>query len=760
MTFDAHARTFPGVLSGEEVFRDAGRSVAERVEDLLSRMTLSEKLGQMMLLDARQDLADAILDKQAGAILHASPTRIHQAHELVGRTRLRIPLLVAEDCIHGHSFWPGATIFPVQLALAATFDPLLVQDVARVTAVEAAATGIHWVFSPTLCIARDPRWGRVNETFGEDPHLIAELGAAMIRGYQGDGLSDRDAVLACAKHFAGYSETQGGRDASEADISRRKLRAWFLPPFERAVREGCRTFMTGYQAIDGVPVTANTWLLRDVLRDEWGFGGAVVTDWDNVGRMVWEQQTCADITDAATVAVRAGNDVAMTTPTFAAGAQTAVHRGLLAQDQLDDAVRNILRLKFELGLFDDPRLPSPQRRRQIGTEANTALNLQAARRSLVLLSNNGTLPLDHRAARLRVAVIGPNADNAQGQLGDWAGSSGQVDWMPQGHPRAAIHTVLDGLRAVAPTGWEIGYARGADIIEPVAETEGMLLPDGQPAPTLAVPAAADPALIDEAVLLAKAADHAVVVVGDDILLTGEGRSTATLELLGAQVALLDAVASTGTPTTVVVISGKPLVLPESALDADALIQAFSPGMQGGRAIAELLLGHIEPSGRLPISIPRHAGQLPVFYNTVRGQHADRYADLTQEPQFVFGEGLSYTEITYSDLTILTPEVTPDGVVRATVRLTNTGSRPALETVQVYVRDIVTSATWADRELKAYQQVPLEPGSTHEVTLSVPAGACSIVTADGRRTVEPGAFELLVGKSARLADLLMAPFTIS
>jgi beta-glucosidase len=331
--------------------------------------------------------------------------------------------------------------------------------------------------------------------------------------------------------------------------------------------------------------------------------------------------------------------------------------------------------------------------------------------------------------------------------------------MPEGHPREAIETVLDGLRAVAPTGWDVGYARGADIVEPTSEPDVELLPDGQPAPAVAVPAAADATLIDEAVRLAEAADHAVVVVGDDILLTGEGRSTATLELMGGQVALLDAVVATGTPTTVVVISGKPLVLPDSALRADALIQAFSPGMQGGRAIAELLLGQIEPSGRLPISVPRHAGQLPVFYNTVRGQHGDRYADLTQEPRFAFGEGLSYTEVTYSDLRVHTPAVAPHEDISASIRLSNVGSRPALETVQVYVRDVVTSATWADRELKSFVQVHLQPGATQEVALSVPATACSIVTADGRRTVEPGDFELLVGRSSRPPDLLVARFTI-
>ncbi|HSU74042.1 MAG TPA: glycoside hydrolase family 3 N-terminal domain-containing protein, partial [Terrabacter sp.] len=261
-------------------FRDASLPVEQRLEDLLGRMTLPEKVGQMLQLDARGDLTDIVHGKLAGSILHTSPERMHEAIELASQTRLGIPLLTADDCIHGHSFWPGATIFPTQLAMAGSWDPDLVERAARATAVEVAATGVHWTFSPVLCITRDLRWGRVGETFGEDPHLIGELGAAMVRGYQGDGLTDPTAILACAKHFAGYSETQGGRDASEADLSRRKLASWFLPPFERVVQEGCRTFMLGYQAIDGVPVTANGWLLDEVLKGEWGFTGTLVTDWD------------------------------------------------------------------------------------------------------------------------------------------------------------------------------------------------------------------------------------------------------------------------------------------------------------------------------------------------------------------------------------------------------------------------------------------------------------------------------------------------
>ncbi len=753
-------------------FREPSLPIGVRVEDLLARMTLAEKVGQMLQLDARGDIDDIVSVKKVGSILHASPETMLVAVELAAKTRLGIPLLTADDCIHGHSFWPGATIFPTQLAMACSWDPELVERAARATAVEVASTGIHWTFSPVLCIARDLRWGRVNETFGEDPFLIGELGAAMVRGYQGQGLSDPTAILACAKHFAGYSETQGGRDASEADISPRKLRSWYLPPFERVAREGCRTFMLGYQAMDGVPITANKWLLHDVLKGEWGFTGMLVTDWDNVGRMVWEQKVLPDHTQAAAVAVKAGNDLVMTTPQFFEGAQAAVAHGLLDEADIDAAVRRILRLKFELGLFEDPRTPDSARQSMvIGCDEHRDLNLAVARRSLVLLRNDGTLPFDGgfsadgsgRAVAAgitrTIAVIGPNADDPQAMLGDWAGASGQVNWMPDGHPRETVETVLDGFRAVAPQHWVVSHARGAEIQVLVANPNGEFWPDGQPTPRVFSSAPTDEAMLAQAVAAAREADLAVVVLGDTIALTGEGRSTATLDLQGGQVALLDAIVATDTPVIVVLVQSKPSTLPASALGASAIIEAFNPGMRGGRAIAELVLGLIEPSGRLPISIPRHVGQQPVFYNIVRGQHGDRYADLTQEPLFVFGEGLSYSTIEYSDLRIHDEVVAADGVVRASITLTNTGGRPALETVQAYVSDLVTSVTWAHRELKAHQQVLLEAGASTTVTVEVPASACTLVTFDGRRTVEPGAFELLVGPNSRDRDLLRAGFVI-
>ena len=739
-------------------YLDPNMSIAERVADLVSRMTLAEKVGQMLQLNGKDGVEAPIRDMHVGSLLHMSPENLTLARELTATTRLGIPLLIGEDCIHGHSFFEGSTIFPTQLAMAASFSPELLEKAARITAIEVAPTGVHWTFSPVLCIARDLRWGRVSETFGEDPHLLGVLGEAMVRGYQGEGLSDPTAILATAKHFAGYSETQGGRDASEADISQRKLRSWYLPPFEKVARAGAGTFMLGYQSTDGVPITINKWLLNDVLRGEWDYSGMLITDWDNVGNLVREQRLFPDYAQAAAAAVNAGNDMIMTTPAFFQGAQDAVAQGLLEESRIDQAVSRILALKFALGLFEDPRLPDLERQREvIACAQHTEVNRQIARRSLVLLRNDGTLPL--AGSVRKIAVVGPNADDSDTTLGDWAGRSGQADWLPDGHPRHQISTVLDGLKALAPEGCEVVYAKGAEIISTGPDPIGEFFPDGQPRPHIAFPIEPDPAMIAEAVMATQGADAVVAVLGDRIELVGEGKSTATLELLGGQVALLDALVETGVPVVLVVLASKPHVLPASAERTAAIIWAGNPGMEGGNALAELILGHIEPSGRMPISWPRHVGQQPTFYNQIDAQHGYRYADLTQEPHFVFGEGLSYSSVAYSDVSVAEATLTPAGDLDVSVTVTNTGSRPVIETVQAYIRDVNTSATWADRELKGFTQVELGPGQSERVTISMPVSSFTMVTADGRRIVEPGAFEALIGPSSRLRDLTAVPFEV-
>ena len=759
----------------------------ERIADLLGRMTLEEKVGQMMQLDARSgDLDDLIVNKHVGSILHTSPSDLPKAVETVNtKTRLGIPLVIGDDCIHGYSFWPGATIFPEQLGMATTWDSEKVQAAGRATAEEVSTTGVHWTFSPVLCIARDTRWGRVGETFGEDPYLIGEMASSIVKGYQGGAKAGeplaKDAILACAKHFAGYSETQGGRDASEADLSHRKLESWFLPPFERVAKEGCGTFMLGYESIEGVPVTFNKWLLSDRLRGAWNYQGTLITDWDNVGRSVWEQKVKPDYVQAAADAVKSGNDLVMTTPKFYEGAIEAVKTGLLDESLIDAAVARILALKFRLGLFEDPRLPDQERiNAVIGSEEHQQLNLEVAREAVALLKNNGSLPFNAAGAK-RIAVVGPLADDAQTQLGDWAGSSGQINWMPDGHPREMITTVLDGFKQLSPEGCEVVYSRGANIVDLVPDPEGEFYPDGQPRPKIGVSAKLDRALLDEAVENARQSDLIVAVVGDVIQAIGEGCSTATLELLGGQNALIDALSNvareTGKPFVVVLVSSKPQVLPASVIGTNgvivdetpaegtsALLWAPSPGMKGGQAIAEIILGETEPSGRLPITFPRHAGQLPVYYNQIRGQHGNRYADLTQDPVFAFGEGLSYTTFEYGEPTVTNvPESGAFGetdTVHAEITLTNTGDRKGTEVVQLYIGDIVTSYSWTDRELKAFQRVELEPGESETVAFDIPVSDCTIVDSEANRIVEPGEFEVLIGHSSRRGDLKRTTFTVA
>ena len=768
-------------------YKNPELSTEERIADLLGRMTLEEKVGQMMQLDARSgDLDDLIVNKHVGSILHTSPSDLSKAVETVNtKTRLGIPLVIGDDCIHGYSFWPGATIFPEQLGMATTWDSEKVQAAGRATAEEVSATGVHWTFSPVLCIARDTRWGRVGETFGEDPYLIGEMASSIVKGYQGGAKAGeplaKDAILACAKHFAGYSETQGGRDASEADLSHRKLESWFLPPFERVAKEGCGTFMLGYESIEGVPVTFNKWLLSDKLRGAWNYQGTLITDWDNVGRSVWEQKVKPDYAQAAADAVRSGNDLVMTTPKFYEGAIEAVKTGLLDESLIDAAVARILALKFRLGLFEDPRLPDQERiDAVIGSEKHQQLNLEVAREAVALLKNNGSLPFNAAGAK-RIAVVGPLADDAQTQLGDWAGSSGQINWMPDGHPREMITTVLDGFKQLAPKGCEVVYSRGANIVDLVPDPEGEFYPDGQPRPKIGVSAKLDRALLDEAVENARQSDLIVAVVGDVIQAIGEGCSTATLELLGGQNALIDALSNvareTGKPFVVVLVSSKPQVLPASVIGTNgvivdetpaegtsALLWAPSPGMKGGQAIAEIILGETEPSGRLPITFPRHAGQLPVYYNQIRGQHGNRYADLTQDPAFAFGEGLSYTTFEYGEPTVTNvPESGAFGetdTVHAEITLTNTGDRKGTEVVQLYIGDIVTSYSWTDRELKAFQRVKLEPGESKTIAFDIPVSDCTIVDSQAHRIVEPGEFEVLIGHSSRREDLKRTTFTVA
>jgi len=723
-------------------YQDPGLSVEQRTEDLLGRMSLEEKVGQLVQADGRKQAAEQVRDKRVGSFLHILGAPTVELQKLAEKTGLGIPLIFGIDAIHGHGFWAGATVFPTQLGISCSWNPELLEIQGRVTAKEMLATGLHWTFSPVLCLARDMRWGRVNETFGEDPHLLGVLGAALVRGLQGNSLSDPDSVIACAKHFAGYSETAGGRDASEAEISERKLRTYFLPPFRDMVKAGCRSFMTAYQCIDGVACVVNRWLLTDVLRGEWGFSGFVVTDWNNLGRTVTEQFLYSTIEEAVAPSIRAGNDMIMVTPEFYDAALAQVANGTLAKEDVELACRRVLSHKLELGLFDHKRYPPLHRVPEIvGCPEHREPLLRAALESVVLLKNEKPahgrqriLPLSSNIRHL--ALLGPNADDTLAQLGDWSFGSGQASLNTGGHPRHLVSTVLDGVREKARTrAIGVDYERGCDVMS------------------------LDLSHIQRAADLAAAADVAVVVVGDVIDQTGETKDRYELDLTGGQMPLLEAVKKTGTPLVVVLINSKPLCIPWVAEHADAIIEAFNPGMMGGEAIAEILFGEANPTGKLTVSFPAHVGQQPVHYQQIPGWHGNKHTGYTNKPLFAFGYGLSYTTYSYEKLELSAQELAPGQNIGVEVTVKNTGGRAGTEIVQLYLNDVFTSLSTPEKTLKRYARVHLDRGQSQVVRFELGPEDLTFIGRDNKPITEPGEFEVLVGSSSRNEDLLRARFTL-
>jgi len=714
----------------EPIYKDVDHSIHERVEDLLGRMTIEEKIGQMCQVDGSKEGArEWVTEKFIGSFLNVIGEPAVELQKLAETTRLGIPLIFGIDAIHGHALYRGATVFPTQLAMSSSWNPALLENVGRITAREMALTGMHWTFSPVLCVARDLRWGRIDETFGEEPYLVGKLACGMIRGYQGGDLSAPESVAACAKHFAAYSETEGGRDATEAGITERRMREFFLPAFEEAARAGCATFMVAYQAIDGTPCSANPWLLKEVLRDEWSFEGVAVTDWNNVGHMVTAQLTAANIEEASKIAVEAGNDMIMSTPGFYEAAVKLVREGKVDETLVDEAVRRILKLKFELGLFDRKRYPAIERVPEVvACREHREAALEAACRSIVLLKNEGgILPLEKVS---RIAVIGPNADDQAAQLGDWVGRGEDAQ------PRENVVTVLDGIRARAGEGCEVVYARGCDVMDE------------------AVPG------IHEAVDAAVEADVAVAVVGDVPDQTGEAHDRANLDLSGGQGELLRALKETGVPLVVVLVNSKPLSVPWLVENADAIVEAWNPGMEGGTAVAAILFGDRNPSGKLTISFPHHVGQQPVYYDQRPGWHGGKYVDMPAEPLFAFGFGLSYTTYEYSNLRIEKTRLAEGDPLVVSVDVENAGDRAGTETVQLYINDVVSSVTTPVKRLRAFERVELKPREKRTVRLEVPYEGLSLIDRECRRVVEPGEFIVMVGPSSRDGDLLKAGFEVA
>ncbi|QSG05048.1 glycoside hydrolase family 3 N-terminal domain-containing protein [Halapricum desulfuricans] len=722
-------------------YRDETLPVEDRVEDLLDRMTLREKVGQLVGtwagdLDSVKDVDDVateIVEHGVGAVASfgwagAHDQRLENVVDTVNQlqdvarseTRLGIPLLFSVDAVHGHAYVSEGTAFPNGLGMAATWDESLTESVAEVTAAEVRASGAHQNYSPTCDVARDPRWGRTFETFGESPYLVGQLAAAKVRGYQGDDLRDPDSVVATAKHFPAYGEPTRGEDASPVETSDYVLRNTFLPPFIDALEAGAESVMPCYNAVNGDPAHGSRRILQTLLRENLGFDGTTVSDWHGVEMLHENHRVTPDHRGSVRLTREAGLDIAsVDTVDHADHLRSLVEDGEIDESVVDQSVRRVLRLKFELGLFEDPFVDLSTATDVVGSDEHRADALAAARKSMTLLSNDGTLPLD---ADADILVAGPNADDPIHQLGGWSVPD------PEG---TDIVTIRDGIESLADG--TVTYERGAGI----ASTED----------------------VDAAARAAEDADVAVVAVGENWYLHefGPNETSGTdndefpnrtqLDLPDAQRELLEAIEATGTPIIGVLVTGRPLAVNWLAEHAAGLLMAYYPGTMGGQAVAETLFGDNEPSGRLPISVPRSAGHLPTRFNYLRHptpigeeEHPDSY-----DPLFAFGHGESYAEFEFGDIELSETTIGPHGTATVSVPVANTSDRTGSTVVQAYVSDDVSSRVTPVKELRGFDRVTLDAGESGTATIQISAQSLGLVQADGSRTTEPGAYTIEVAE---------------
>jgi beta-glucosidase len=700
----------------------------DRAEDLLGRMTTAEKIGQLNLYSSKwattgpvegKSYVDEVRSGQCGNIFNLP--KVEYAHRMqriaVEETRLGIPLLFGYDVIHGYK-----TIFPIPLGLASSWDMEAVEQSARIAAVEAAASGIHWTFAPMVDIARDPRWGRIAEGAGEDTFLACEVAKANVRGFQGDDLADPLTLAACMKHFAAYGAAQAGRDYHTVDMSERMLRETYLPPFKAALDAGCASVMTAFNELDGVPASANPFLLKTILRDEWQFNGLVVTDYTSINEMI-RHGSAADQADAAAQALRAGVDLDMMSSAYLKHFDTLLAHGRISMKQIDDAVLNVLRLKEKLGLFDDPyRYCDEQRESALhyAPEHLTASH-EIAGRSMVLLKNDGhLLPLD---AGRRIAVIGPLARTQKDLLGTWRGRG----------DREMATSILDAVIGIAGSN-RLDYAEGCGVV------------------------GNDVSGFAAAVSLAEKSDVVVMVLGEGAWQSGEAASRTSINLPGVQTDLLKAVKQTGKPVVLVLLNGRPLALEQESALADAILEAWHPGTEGGKAVADILFGRINPSGKLPVTFPRSLGQVPIHYNMKNtgrpitpqkpSKFQSKYLDSPNDPLYPFGFGLSYAEFQYAAITLDKAEIGAGETLTASVTLSNVGTVDGEEVVQLYIRDLVGSVTRPVKELKGFQKIFLQPGESKSIEFSIGEKELAFLRRDMTWGTEPGDFELFIGTDSR------------
>lgn len=681
------------------------------IRSLLAQMTLEEKIGQLNQYQARDEHAPQVIRSgQAGSIINAagaltgqafSPSSNVEQHnalqQMALESRLKIPLLFGRDVIHGYR-----TIFPIPLAQAAAFDPSLAGQAAATAAREATAEGVNWTFAPMLDIARDPRWGRVAEGNGEDPYLGAQMAAAVVRGFQGDDPAAPDRLIACAKHFAGYGAAEGGRDYDGGEISDPTLRDVYLPPFRAAVEAGVGTLMAAFVDLNGVPASANRYLLTDILRGEWGFDGFVVSDWESVKELV-DHGVAEDEADAARQALRAGVEMDMVSGVYLQHLGQLLRQGRLSMDELDQAVLRVLRIKARAGLFEQPFTDPSRPARDLLTPQARQLARELAAQSMVLLKNQANLlPLE---GFRRILFAGEFVHARDELFGTWS---------PDG--RAEDATPLDeAVRTVAPNGVDLWFIRNNDL----------------------------------ALALAHQADAVVLLLGEHPSRSGENANVSDLGLPPGQLQFLESMAALGKPLVAVILAGRPLAIPRVIALADAVLYIWHPGIEGGPALGEVLFGVKEPGGRLPVTFPRATGQVPIYYNhknsgrpvTPQGLFRYRYIDLPHGPLFPFGFGLTYTQFEYSDLRLSSSHL--NGKLEIQARVTNTGRRAGSEVVQLYLRDLVGSLTRPVRELKGFQRVHLQPGESRTLTFTLTEEQLAFTRADGSYGVEPGLFHVWV-----------------
>jgi beta-glucosidase len=742
------------------LYRQANAPVDARVADLLMRMTVEEKIAQLQgIWNSKREIEDAqgrfdptkakaLIGFGIGEVARPSeiarrdvgravrPPREHAMFVnavqkwLIENTRLAIPAMFHEEALHGLTA-PGGTHFPVPIGLASTWDPALLERLMSAAAREARTRGVQHVLSPVVDLGRDPRWGRIEETYGEDPYLVTHMGVAAVRGYQGTMLPlAEDKVFATLKHFAGHGSHEGGINTAPPIVSERLLRSELLVPFEAAVKAGAFAVMPSYNEVDGVPSHANRWLLTDILRREWGFNGVVVSDYFGIEQLQSRHRVALDKADAAGQALEAGVDLELPDPYGFPELLGLVKSGRIPESTIDRPVKRVLKAKFLARLFENPFVDPERAERVTNTSEHQALALEAARRSIVLLKNEGgLLPLDRSKVKT-LAVIGPNAKGLH--LGGYSRDPGRgVD-------------VLSGITARAGAGISVAYAEGVRITEHDADWSGDRVVLGD--------AAQNRARIQQAIKVARQADAIVLAIGTNESVSREAWAdnhlgdVADLSLMSNQEDLVEAMLETGKPVIAVLVNGRPLALSLVAARVPAIVEAWYPGQEGGTAIGEVLFGDVNPGGKLPVTFPRHSGQLPVYYNR-RPTSFRSHLDLTREPLWAFGFGLSYTAFRLDELKVASPTIGPGGRTDVSVRITNSGSRAGDEVVQLYVRDQVSSVTRPVKELRGFARVTLKPGESQNVSFALGPEELSLIDRRMQRVVEPGRFDIMVGTSA-------------